>query len=83
MCFKQEYINENHYRNIFHVIVGVDEMVENVIENKSKKMINSDVNLRNNWSKFKKQYFGSMIFNIFYRSASLIDRRCKTANFDL
>lgn len=29
MCFKQEYINENHYRNIFHEIVDADEMVEN------------------------------------------------------
>ena len=48
VCFKQEYINENHYRNIFHVIVGVDEMEENAIENKSEKKINIDVNLRNN-----------------------------------
>ena len=38
----------NHYRNTFHVIEGVDEMVENVIQNKSKKMINIDVNVRNN-----------------------------------
>ena len=30
------------------MIEGVDEMVENVIQNKGKKMINIDVNVRNN-----------------------------------
>ena len=30
------------------MIECVDEMVENVIQNKSKKMINIDVNVRNN-----------------------------------
>ena len=34
--------------NTFHVIEGVDEMVESVIQNKSKKMINIDANVRNN-----------------------------------
>ena len=43
----KEYINENHQRNIFHVIIIVDEMMENLIQN-SKKIVNIDVNVRNN-----------------------------------
>ena len=48
------------------MIVGTDEMVENVIENKSKKMINIDVNLRNNWSKFKKHSTLVLWFLIYF-----------------
>ena len=43
------------------MIEGVDEMVENVIQSKSKKMINIDVNVRNNWTN---SYIREIIYGI-------------------
>ena len=43
------------------MIEGVDEMVENVIQNKSKKMINISVNVRNNQSNL---YIREIVYGI-------------------